>query len=82
MDNLEVRRKRYLRAAALSAASLEPVVPLSTSVNNLFVTVFAGEDLVLERKAWLATISKAFCPALCLQFSEPVLQLKKNEKNN
>jgi hypothetical protein len=59
MDNLEVRRKRYLRAAALSAASLEPVVPLSTSVNNLFVTVFAGEDLVLERKARLATISKA-----------------------
>ena len=59
MDNLEVQGKRYLGAAALSAASLEPVVPLSTSVNNLFVTVFAGEDLVLERKARLATISKA-----------------------
>jgi hypothetical protein len=59
MDNLEVRRKRYLGAVALSAASLEPVVPPSTSVNNLFVTVFAGEDLVLERKARLATISKA-----------------------
>jgi hypothetical protein len=58
MDNLEVRGKRYLGAAALSAASLEPVVPPSTLVNNLFVTVFAGEDLVLERKARLATISK------------------------
>jgi hypothetical protein len=48
MDNLEVQVKRYLGAAALSAASLEAVVPPSTSVNNLFVTVFAGEDLVLE----------------------------------
>jgi hypothetical protein len=64
MDNLEVQGKRYLGAASLSATSLEPVFPPSTSVNNLFVTVFAGEDLVLERKAWLATISKAnvqFC---------------------
>jgi hypothetical protein len=64
MDNLEVQVKRYLGAAALSATSLEVVVPPSTSVNNLFVTVFVGEDLVLERKAWLATISKAnvqFC---------------------
>jgi hypothetical protein len=48
MDNLEVRGKRYLGVAALSATSLEPVVPPSTSVNNLFVTVFAGKDLVLE----------------------------------
>jgi hypothetical protein len=64
MDNLEVQGKRYLGAAALSATSLEPVIPPSMSVNNLFVTVFDGEDLVLERKAWLATISKAnvqFC---------------------
>jgi hypothetical protein len=58
MDNLEVQEKRYLGAATLSAASLEPVFPSSTSMSNLFVTVFAGEDLVLERKAWLATISK------------------------
>jgi hypothetical protein len=43
----------------LSAASLKPVVPPSMSVNNLFVTVFASEDLVLERKGRLATISKA-----------------------
>jgi hypothetical protein len=59
MDNLEVQGKRYLGAATLSAASLEPAIPPSTSVNNLFVIVFVGEDLVLERKAWLATISKA-----------------------
>jgi hypothetical protein len=43
----------------LSAASLKPVVPPSMSVNNIFVTVFAGEDLVLERKGRLATILKA-----------------------
>jgi hypothetical protein len=38
----------YLVAATLSAVPLEIVIPPSTSVNNLFAVVFAGEDLVLE----------------------------------